>query len=177
MKNIFKGRHEPKEKTLKFLHPYLYKRVRLKVFLFNALGLSLIFANFLDQTFAKRGNVSHLPNLLTGAIFCAIGTTIGLGLWVFTQKFYRLARFGLVAAFVYALFYLFLLLVTVVFGGHVSTASLVILWGYMTYNLFIIIGDTGWSGAALLNEIIVDEADKQTVRDEETRLEIENGKH
>lgn len=140
---------------LKRLHPYLYKRVQLKGVTFTLLGLALIIpqhlpkvGNYISQ---EQANSTRLYEAVSYDIWGAIFTIIGLGI-LFSLKDNRshtATRPWLVAAYFYAVFWLFALLLAVV-TGNARSASIVILWGYLTYNLWVINHDTGWEGAALV---------------------------
>lgn len=137
---------------LKSYHPYLYRRVQLKGILFTLLGLSSVFARQLDTFFhAERNNVVGVSSLLTGGVFLLIGLAILAGLY-FGEENYKKSRKALYVAFGYALFWE-IALVALAFNKHISTVSIFILWGYLTYNLFLVASDSGWEGAELVKEI------------------------
>jgi hypothetical protein len=136
---------------LKILHPTLFNRVRLKSVVFILLGLSQVFIALVDRIAADRVALSPIPYPLTGAIFILIGMGIGYGLYKGTNT-YRTSRLFLAAALVYAMFWEVLLLGSL-FTGNPSTAGIVILWGYLTTNLYIILKDVGWEGIALARAV------------------------
>lgn len=139
------------QSELKTLHPYLYKRVRLKALLFTALGLSQLFSFYVDQVAAERNVVSHIPFHITGTIFILIGIGIAYGLFKGAHD-YRISKVFLRIAFFYALFWELLIVLSVITESP-STAGVMILWTYLTYNLYIVGSDSGWDGVELLREI------------------------
>lgn len=138
---------------LKELHPYLYKRVRLKGIVFSLLGLSSIFSGPLDRLVhsTRIANGAGIDPTITGIIFLAIGLYILITLYG-KGKSYLHSRWGLYAALVYALFWEFVLLLLAI-KQSLTTVSIFILWGYLTYNLLIITRDTAWEGAELVREL------------------------
>lgn len=137
---------------LKQLHPYLFKRVQLKGILFTLLGLSSIFAHQLDTFFhAERNNVVGVSVYFTGGIFLFLGLGILYSLYSAPNR-YKLARKFLYGCLIYALFWEFVLLM-LAFAKHISTVSIFILWGYLTYNLLLISKDSAWEGAEIIKEI------------------------
>ena len=138
---------------LKTLHPYLYKRVRLKGILFTALGLSSIFHTFLDHLFhTVRNTAGGINPVYTGLIFVILGVGILYGLYTGKDR-YKLSRIFLYGSFIYAVFWEFVLIL-LAFTQHISTLSIFILWGYLTYNLFILSSDSAWAGAEIVKEVI-----------------------
>lgn len=137
---------------LKALHPYLYKRVRLKGWLFTMLGLSSIFAAHIDRWVgAVRGNSTGLPSWLTGSVFLILGLGVLIGLYG-KPNWYTTARKFLYGCAVYALFWEFVL-IGLMFTKNISTVSIFLLWGYLTYNLILVARDSGWEGAEIVKEI------------------------
>lgn len=137
---------------LKQLHPYLFKRVQLKGILFTLLGLSSMFSHQIDAFFhSERNNVVGVSVYYTGAIFLILGLGILYSLYSAPNR-YKLARKFLYGCLVYALFWEFVLLM-LAFTKHISTVSIFILWGYLTYNLLLISKDSAWEGAEIIKEI------------------------
>lgn len=143
--------------NLKTLHPYLYKRVRLKALVFTGLGLAFYLNTYLDQIGITAGAsqssaiVNAVGMNVLGAIFLLIGLSIA-GVLRFAPDNWKLMRICLWVAFVYALLWLFILIFAVVFDQP-RASSVLVLWAYMTYNLFIISSDSGWGGAELVKQI------------------------
>lgn len=138
---------------LKTLHPYLYRRIRLKGILFSLLGLSSIFSVQLDAFFhAQRNTSAGLSSTITGSIFLAIGIGILYGLYGGPKLYEKVSRKFLYAALTYALFWEFTLLF-LAFAKHITTVSIFILWGYLVYNLLLVSRDSGWKGAEIVREI------------------------
>lgn len=155
---------------LKDLAPYLYKRVRLKSILHFLLGASLIFSANLpggaNTTTVDRTQLNYYFGYdLLGAIFVIIGLGIAYGLYSGTNK-YHIARRWLFVAWIYAMFFFLSLVMGVLFSSPRS-APLVILWGYLTYNLWILTKDTAWAGAEIVKEI--------KRRDKENQRRIDEG--
>lgn len=135
---------------LKELHPYLYRRVRLKGWLFSLLGLSSIFHTQLDALFhTERNNAPGISMLITGVIFLVIGVGILIGLYA-GKHTWSLSRYFLIASAIYAIFWEFIL-VQLLITKHISTVSVFLLWGYLTTNLCLIATDSAWGGVILLN--------------------------
>jgi hypothetical protein len=143
---------------LRKLHPYLFRRVQLKGITFTLLGLALIIPTHISSvnTYINSNQADStrlyesVPYDVWGAIFVVIGLGI---LWTlrYQGSDYKASRPWLKAAFYYALFWLFALVLAVV-TGNARSASIVILWGYMTYNIWLIGHDSGWEGASILKE-------------------------
>jgi hypothetical protein len=133
--------------NLKSLHPYLHRRIRLKGIVHVLLGLAILLS--LTGVSARTGLARYVPYEFWGVVFLAIGLGILYNLWKDKRK---LTRAWLKIAFYYAALWFLSLVVGVIFTG-LSGLSIVILWGYLTYNLWYISKDTGWEGAVLLKEI------------------------
>lgn len=138
---------------LKNIHPYLYKRIRLKGIIFALLGLSSIFAGKIDHLVHATRNTgaTGMSPIITGGIFLVISAGILTTLYG-SPLGYKKSRKWLLVGFIYAIFWsiiLFLLAIT----RNVSTISILILWGYLTYNLWIIYSDTAWGAVELVRKV------------------------
>lgn len=138
---------------LRTLHPYLYKRVQLKGIVFSLIGLSQMFAPYIDRLLhtERDTNGSGIPALWSGLIFFIIGAAI-LGFLYSSPQGYKKSRKAMWVAFFYALFWEFVLLALVI-TQSITTLAIFILWGYLTYNLFLIARDSAWEGAEIVREV------------------------
>lgn len=141
---------------LKQLHPGLYQRVRLKGLTYTGLGLGLIVAEHTPSRLTvenlDRSGVERLLSYdILGAIFIIIGVGILYGLSQGFSKHY-LSRFWLKVAFAYAMFWEVVLLLTIILVSPRSL-SVMVLWTYLTYNLWYVAHDPGWEGAEILKEM------------------------
>lgn len=143
--------------TLKQIHPDLYKRVKLKATTNTALGLALILGPRLD-TINVNTNVAngtelwrYLPFDVWGFIFVAIGVSIFYGLFR-PKNTYRFSRTALFMAFIYAAFWEASLLISV-FSGAGRSASVLVLWSYFTYHLWLTARDSAWKGVEIIKKV------------------------
>lgn len=136
--------------NLKLDHPYLYKRVKLKVIVHLLFGIILLFFP------SQAPNLSYTPilhmfGLITiGVIYILIGTMIAIGLYS-EKRTYQIARLGLYLASVFN-FLIFISLFAVFFKSR-SAAFFMVIYGYFTYNVWYVTRDPGWSSIKLIKNM------------------------
>lgn len=140
------------ERDLKLDHPDLYNRVRIKAVVHTLLGLALIFTPPLEPSQAKTTLLTQLFNLTAlGLVFLLIGLGIFFGLSR-PRNNYRLAKFWLAVGAGHAMVW-WLALVLAAVSGRNPAPSIIVLWGYWTYNLYKIASDPGWSTIQALKQL------------------------
>lgn len=135
-----------KKYLLKDVHPYLYRRVKLKAVVHLLLGIAILLS--LTGVQNRTELVGYLPYEIWGLIFIILGSGIAYSLW---RNNPTKTKTWLLMAFVHALLWLTALVVSAILNG-ISGLSIIILWGYLTYNLWYLVHDTGWEGAELVRE-------------------------
>lgn len=141
---------------LKEIHPYLYLRVKVKGITAIALGASLIFSDWLARKHIIDSNHPPISEYLSydilGAIFIVLGAGVIYTSILNPKRNYRMTKVFLHALFLYALFWAFVLIVSTI-TGRPRTSAVMILWLYYTYNLHLIVQDTGWKAVELVKQI------------------------
>lgn len=140
--------------ALKKDHEYLYRRVRLKAIIHILFGTILLFFP------AQAPSLSHTPILsffgvaAIGAIYLLIGIMIVVGL--FNPKHdYRIVKAVMLVAAMFNTLIFFSLFA--VFFKSKTTAFFMVIYGYLTYNIWYITNDPGWRAILLVKRIMEDD--------------------
>lgn len=136
--------------SLRTDHPYLYRRVRLKSLVHILLGLILVFIPTQATSVSRITLINWFGLTNLGIIYLLIGLIIGYGLFK-PNHTYAVARFGMKIAAYFNLF-VFIGLLTVFFRSN-TTASFIVLYGYLTYNIFHVLKDPGWKAISIVKDI------------------------
>ncbi len=137
---------------LKKDHPELNRRVWVKVTLHVALGLSLIFSPPLPTPQTTVTVVIHAIGLrVAGSIFLTIGILLAIGARRKANN-YKMVRMMLAVATGHAMMWLLALILTVL-TGDLRSATTLVLWSYLTYNLFHVTTEPGWETIQILDTI------------------------
>lgn len=131
-------------------HPYLYRRVRLKAIVHTLLGFILIFIPAEASSRSKLEFIQWFGLMNLGIIYLVIGMIIILGLFR-PNDTYAIARLGIKLSFIYNLL-IFIGLCTVFFQNN-TTASFIVLYGYLTHNIFHVLSDPGWKAISLVKKM------------------------
>lgn len=131
-------------------HPYLYRRVLLKPIVHILLGLILVFIPTQASSVSQISLINWFGLLNLGIIYLLIGLIIGYGLFK-PNHTYVVARLGLRIAAYFNLL-IFIGLLTVFFRNN-TTASFIVIYGYLTYNIFHVLKDPGWKAISIVKNI------------------------
>lgn len=147
--------------TLKTDHLYLYKRVLVKAVVHMLFGLILLYFP------AQAPSLSYTPLLallgvnIIGACFLLIGLVLLIGIFK-PEKNYKLAKIGMWCAALFNIS-IFISLFAVLFQSR-TTACLLVIYGYMTYNIYNLAKDPGWRAIQLIKNIKQDATDIRQAR-------------
>lgn len=143
----------PQINNLKYDHPALYQRVRTKAIVHVVLGVALLLSPPINTANASTTSlVTTLGLRFWGFVFLGIGILITLGLFKSRQN-YRLARLSLAVATGHAMMWLLALALPVASNWPSQGMAVLVLWGYLTYNLFHIVSDPGWTTIDILKSV------------------------
>lgn len=95
------------------------------------------------------GIYQSIGPLVTGTIFSVIGVATTIGLFI-KRNNYMLARTSIYIAAGWAMT-LLIAFVLALLNGSLHGAFFVVLWGYLTYNLYYIAKDPGWTAIQIVD--------------------------
>lgn len=154
--------------SLKEAHINLYHRARLKGIVNALLGLSLIYNTRINTSAADTtGVVKYFGYGALGAIFLIIGINILVGLYL-PKKTFRYARVWMGISTSYSVFWLLALFVPFIIGKAPASAGIIILWGYWTYNNYLIVSDPGWGTPRIIKMLRDEGIDKKNAESHES---------
>lgn len=137
---------------LKTDHPYLYRRVRVKAITHMLLGLSLLFLSPSSTPYAAGTALAVVFHLkVLGSVFLFASALIWWSLYQ-AKNDYKAARIALVITGLYSMIWLIALLASWFFSDS-AVASITILWGYFTYNQFVVALEPAWKGIRIVKHI------------------------
>lgn len=149
--------------TLKNDHPYLFKRVLLKAVIHMLFGLILLHFPAQAPSLSRTPLLEFLGVNTIGILYLIIASIILVGLFKPANN-YSIVKFGMWFA---ALFNItvFVSLFAVFFESR-TTAFFMVIYGYMTYNIYHIAKDPGWRAIQIIKNLKQDATDIQTAKDE-----------
>lgn len=143
--------------TLKEDHSYLYKRVRLKMIMFFLLGITLTFLpKQIGATQRNSAILTNFPIEVFGVIYLVIAAGIMIGLFKPDQT-YSFARRILTVGVIYNIFWVLLFMLLLINNPSQGTGWGLFMYGYFTYNTWLVRGDPGWNAIAIVKRITDDD--------------------
>jgi hypothetical protein len=138
--------------TLRTEHPHSYRRIYRKGIVHILLGISLLLpaVNTSDGSLVSKIILTFGFQTL-GLIFLSLGLSIILSTYR-PEDNYKLTRRILFITFIHDLIWLMILIIGALIGlGRGSTV--LILWGYLCYNMHEVLNNPGFKAMELVKEI------------------------
>lgn len=151
---------------LKYDHPHLYRRVRLKAIVHLLFGFILIFFPSQATSVSRTFLIASIGLTVLGVFYLIAGILITIGLFRSTHT-YRFVRAGMFFAVIINMI-VFASLLPVFFTSR-TTAFFMVLYGYFVYNLSFVLRDPGWKAIQIVKNIkaeIVENAKERKKQEE-----------